>query len=772
MFTDVNLLSIIVFTPFVAAALALLLGRRAGRATGALMVIAAFIAFVAALKIYLGGGAPPLNARWIEGMNIFFALRGDPFGLFFALLVSGIGTLVGIYSCSYIPKLDPARVGRYYAALIAFMGAMLGIALSDDLILLFVFWEITSITSFMLIGFWYEKEDARHGALTALLVTALGGLAMMVGFVLVGVLTGTFSISELQNSAALQQTLTASALFTPAMLLILAGAFTKSAQWPFHFWLPGAMVAPTPVSTYLHAATMVKAGIFLTGRMLPVFGDNSYWTPIVATIGLLTFFLGAYQSFHETDLKAILARTTVSTLGLVMFIYGVKLADQDALQILNHAAYKGSLFLIAGIIEHATHTRDIRELGGLRAKMPITFVLCAVAGLSMAGLPPFFGFVAKESLYGALLHAHVHWSVIAVCVVSNAFIFAVSWKIILGVFCGSASEKAEHAHEAGVGLWFSPGVLVMIVIGLGLAAVTHFTQDLVNALSSKADAEAHAALIPSLSHPGPLLLSLATIGLGTTIYLFRDRVGAVQIALRDAIPTMQRIWDRLIETITAGAVGYSSRWQNGSLHWYFTAVWIFTIGLTVYALWRLGFTMADVPMVLDAPSYALGLCVLLILAVITVVRSNTRLGAAIAVTATGYLTALLFVVYRSPDIVLTQILIETVSTIFFLLIVFFMPQFRRDKIAPPVRLMNIVVSCAVGLCMAGLVLLVTNPRFRETKNLAADYLERSLADTGGTNVVNVIIVDFRATDTTGEITVLVLVGLLVFGLLRSRRRPA
>jgi multicomponent Na+:H+ antiporter subunit A len=584
------LLTIIVFVPFVASALALLVGRRAGRATGVLMVLAALIAFAASLKLYMCDplATPALQVKWIEGMNIFFSLRGDSFGLFFAMLVSGMGTLVGIYSLGYIPKLDSARVGRYYAALIAFMGAMLGVALSDDLILLFVFWEITSISSFMLIGFWYEKDDGRKGAMTALQVTALGGLAMMVGFVMVGVICGTFSISDLQQNQSLQQTLAASALFTPALLLILAGAFTKSAQWPFHFWLPNAMVAPTPVSTYLHAATMVKAGIFLVGRMLPVFGDNSLWLPLVAGAGLITFFLGAYQSFHETDLKAILARTTLSTLGLVMFIYGINIASQDALQIMNHAAYKGALFLIVGIVEHATHTRDIRELSGLRRKMPITFLLCVVAALSMSGLPPFFGFVAKESFYGSLLKHNINPWLIGVCVLGNAFIFAVSWKIILGVFCGEPSEKAGHAHEAGAALWFSPAVLVLIVIGMGLAAIGHFSQDLVRHLSSAAKADVHVSLIPSLDHPGPLLLSAATIGLGTLIYRLRDQVGAVQIAMRDAIPTMQSLWDKFIASITAVATGYSSRWQNGSLHWYFTGTLVFAVGLIVYTAWHFG----------------------------------------------------------------------------------------------------------------------------------------------------------------------------------------
>ena len=768
------------FVPFACAALALVTGRSLGRATGGFMVVAALASFVQCILLLVqksDAGVAHSIVPWIEALNIQLAFRGDSFGLFFAMIVSGIGTLVGIYSCSYIPKLDPGRVGRYYAALIAFMGAMLGVALADDLILLFVFWEITSITSFMLIGFWYEKDDGRRGAMTALQVTALGGLAMMVGFVMIGVVCDTFSLSELQTSTQLQSTLAGSALFVPALLLMLAGAFTKSAQWPFHFWLPNAMVAPTPVSTYLHAATMVKAGIFLVGRMLPIFGGAEWWSPIVATAGLITFALGAYQAFHETDLKAILARTTLSTLGLVMFLYGINAASQDAVQILNHAVYKGALFLIVGIVEHATHTRDIRELTGLRHNMPRTFLLCVVAALSMAGLPPMFGFVAKESLYGALLDNEVlhqtpalQWFVIAICVLSNAFIFAVSFKIILGVFCGKPSAKAGHAHEAGLGLLFSPAVLVAIVIGVGAAAVTHGPQNLLNGFSSSTHAHAHVALIPDFKNPGPLLLSLTTIALGVGIYVARTRVGAVQVAIRDAIPTMQSLWDQFMDTITTVATAFANHWQNGSLRWYFTGTWLFVSTLGVFALYRGGIGIDNVPLSLaGAPWYGVALCGLLIIAAVAVARATTRIAAAIAITATGYLTALLFVVYRSPDIVLTQILIETVSTIFVLLILYFMPAWKPDKLLPAGRLINVVVASIVGVVMFLFTVVATSDQFRETRNLAGSYLTRAYADANGHNAVNVIIVDFRAIDTTGEITVLVVVGLLIYGLLRSRR---
>ena len=776
------MLPAIVFVPFAAAALALVLGPITARRTGLLMVGAAAWAFAAGLWLFIQSGhgeTVAFNYNWIADLNIRFSLRGDSFGLFFALLVSGIGTLVGIYSLAYIPKLAPRRLGQYYCALIAFMGAMLGLSLSDDLILLFVFWEITSITSFILIGFWYEKDDARKGAMTALQVTVMGGLAMMVGFVLVGVITGTFSIDALAHDPIVQAKLTGSPLFSIALLLILCGAFTKSAQWPFHFWLPNAMVAPTPVSTYLHAATMVKAGIFLMGRLLPAFSTAVPWSPVLTTVGFITFSWTAFQALKETDLKAILARATLSTLGLVTMLYGLKAANQDALQIWSHGAYKGGLFLVAGIVEHATHTRDIRQLGGLKKYMPVTFWICVLAALSMAGLPPFFGFLAKEALYAELLDSPVlehlpsvvQWLFIAVCVVANAFIFATAFKLIIGVFLGKPGEAVEHAHRAEKGLWIPAAILAGSALVVGLLGFTDIPGHLVANFSSNGGEDLHVSLIPT--HWGPLLLSLATIGLGVLIYRSRVAVNRVQYALDAMLPTMQSLWDRFISSITWAAVAYSSRWQNGSLRWYFSIVLVFVVSISSYALWSSGLSLKNAHVDLSQMQWhGLALCVLLAVAAVAVVRSRTRLGASITLTATGFLTALLFVTYRSPDILLTQILIETVSTIFILLILFFMPPFKPDGFTAVGKLVNLAIAVAVGVTMFTFVLLTTSDHFRQKANLAGQYLSRSLGEAGGANAVNVIIVDFRAIDTTGEITVLVIVGLCVFSMLRTRRKSA
>jgi len=771
------MLLFIVFVPFAAALLCLSVGRFTGRASGLFMVLAAVASFSEC--VYLStlvshSTAVTFSHAWIPGLNIGLSFRADPFGLLFALLISGIGTLVGIYALGYMPALTPTRIGQFYAALIAFMGAMLGVALADDLILLFVFWEITSLTSFILIGFWYERDEARKGALTALQVTALGGMVMMAGFILVGIQCGTFSISHITQDAALRARLTGSPLFVPALVLVLVGAFTKSAQWPFHFWLPKAMVAPTPVSTYLHAATMVKAGVFLLGRMLPIFGSSAAWPAIVVPIGLITMVWASAQAFTEYDLKALLARSTVATLGLLTMQYGLGAASQDALGIVTHATYKGALFLVAGIIEHSTHTRDIRQLGGLRKRMPVTFVVCLLAALSMAGLPPFLGFHAKEALYAGLLHTALRegttaqWTVVAASVLSNALIFAVSFKLIIGVFWGEETPQEAHAHEVGPILWLPAGVLAGLCLALGLA--TPGTEHLVKAFSSQGGAALHVSLIPS--HAGPVILTVVTILLGIAIY---QVVSAAQRWRQEAAgwPATGRLWDQMLEGVTKTAVAFSVRWQNGSLRWYLGGSLAFAVGLTSYALWRAGLSLRLASVDLqEIQWYGVAICVLLSVSAVLVVRSRTRIGAAIALTANGFLTALLFVVYRSPDILLTQILIETVSTIFILLIIYFMPPFRAEGFSAMTRAVNVTLSAAVGLVMFTFIMLSTSPPFREVHNLARDYLTRSLAEAGGSNAVNVIIVDFRAIDTNGEITVLVMVGLLVYGLLRSRRKTA
>jgi NADH:ubiquinone oxidoreductase subunit 5 (subunit L)/multisubunit Na+/H+ antiporter MnhA subunit len=567
------------------------------------------------------------------------------------------------------------------------------------------------------------------------------------------------------------------------LLCVLFGAFTKSAQVPFHFWLPKAMVAPTPVSTYLHAATMVKAGVFLLGRMHPIFGAAPLWAPLVVSVGTTSMVLGAVQALREVDLKAILARTTASALGMLTLLYGIGAVGEDSLHLLNHALYKGALFLVAGIVEHHAHTRRVPDLGGLRRELPLTFLLCAAAAASMAGLPPFFGWVAKDSLYAQLLqNAYlverpvVQVLVVGAALVTSASLVAVAGRLVVDVFLGERRRhRSAHEHDgsAALPLWPSPLVLAGAALALGLASLTHAPELLVRATASGRASHAHVALIPPVGWP--LFLSLCALAFGAVAYAFRARfLSSPETA--DPRPFAAALWDRGIRGIVTVGETYSRWWQNGSLRWYLAATALATSMLVVHALHVGGLTYRSVVVSFaDLPWYGLLLCVLLVVATMMAVRARTRLAAALATTAVGFLVSMLFVVYRSPDILLTQVLIETVSTIFMLLVLVFLPAFKPVDLEPGRRIVNAAIAGVFGLTITLLLLLAMTPGLREPNNLSTQpggLLSLSLAQGGGANAVNVIIVDIRAMDTNGEITVLVMVGLCVYGLLRSRRRTA
>jgi NADH:ubiquinone oxidoreductase subunit 5 (subunit L)/multisubunit Na+/H+ antiporter MnhA subunit len=767
------LLALSLVLPFAAALVVLAVGKLLGRWSGWLVVLAA----VGSLACVCSVGSPAaLDVAWLPAIGVRFALHADGFGLLLASLVAGIGALVALYALGYLGDEDAARVRRFWAALAAFMGSMLGIALADDLILLFVFWEMTSVASFLLIGFWFERDDAKAGALTALQVTALGGLAMVVGFLLIAQATGTFAISRIAGDRTLVATLLASPLATPALLLVLVGAFTKSAQVPFHFWLPRAMVAPTPVSAYLHAATMVKAGVFLLGRMHPIFGDAPAWAPTLVVVGAVSMALGAWQALRETDLKAILARTTASALGQMTLLYGLRATGEDGLQLLNHALYKGALFLVAGIVEHHAHTRRVDELGGLARTLPLTFVAGGLAALSMAGFPPLFGWVAKDAFYAQLLHAPylverpaMQGAVLLASFGTSACLVAIAGRLTIDVFLGPARPLPHPAHHgSGPPLWPAPLVLAAVALGFGVASAGEWPRRVVEATASAPNGPPHVALLPPLG--GPLYASLAALALGIAAYRCRAALSRRRgIGLADAAT----VWDRAMDAIAWIADGYSRRWQNGSLRWYLAATTLTVPLLAFYARRALGLSLRDVVVELaQVPWYGLLFCGLLGWATIIAVTARTRLGAALATTAIGFVVSMLFVVYRSPDILLTQLLIETVSTIFVLLVLAFMPAFRPQDLSGWSRLVNLGVAGLFGATITLFVLLAMTPGLRETDNMATrpgGLLSLSLAEGGGQNAVNVIIVDIRAIDTTGEVTVLVVVGLCIYGLLRSRR---
>jgi len=773
--------------PFAAAAAVVVLGDRLRLRSGWLLLAAAAgsCALLASLAASLDAAAPLLvRLEWLPAIDVALAFRADGFGLFFALLVSGVGVLVVAYSLGYLGADDADRARRYYAALAVFMGAMIGIALSDDLLVLFVFWELTSVSSFLLIGHHFEDDDARAGALTALQVTALGGLVMLVGFLLVGQVAGTYSLSRITADPALVARLLDSPLGTWALLCILVGAFTKSAQVPFHFWLPRAMVAPTPISAYLHAATMVKAGVFLVGRLLPVFGESPLWLPVLVAVGGTSMLLGAYQATREVDLKAILARTTGSILGLLFLLYGIGAAQQDALQMLSHALYKGALFLVAGIVDHWAHTRDLRKLGGLRRALPLPFAACVLAALSMGGIAPLLGFVAKESVYGAVLYGAaladlptLRLGVLAACVAASALMAATAYRFTAGIFLGAGARAAEHggahgaaAPEAGGMLWLSPLILALGCVGFGLAAGTDAAAHAAALLSSVGGGGLELSPLPHLG--APLAATAVTLALAALIHWQRQPLAALGDRLHVDV-SAAALWQRGLAGIVRVGEAFSQRWENGSLRWYLAGTLLTFPLATLYAFARLGLSNDTIVIALDeTPWYGVLFCLLLAAGALAAVRARNRLAAALASTASGFLVAMLYVVYRSPDILLTQILIETVSTIFLLLVLVHLPQFAsRDQRAGG-GLTRATVATAVGLTATVLMLLALSPALRAPDSIGTQpggLLSLALAEGGGANAVNVIIVDIRALDTSGEVAVLVVVGLIVYGLLRTRR---
>ncbi len=406
---------------------------------------------------------------WVPALGINLSFRVDGLSVLFGLLISGIGTIIVLYAGAYLA--DDPGLGRFYLFLFTFMGAMLGLTAADNIITLFVFWELTSVSSYLLIGYKNEYQESRDAALQSLLVTGGGGLALLAGLVLLSLVAGTQDISSM---AGVAEAIQSDGMYLPILLLVLLGAATKSAQFPFHFWLPGAMAAPTPVSAYLHSATMVKAGVYLLARLHPTLGGTTEWVTLVTTVGAVTFVVGAYLIINQFDLKKILAYSTVSALGLLVMLIGIgtDLAIKGMVAfLLAHALYKGALFMIAGTIDHETGTRDTRVLGGLRSLMPKTALAALLAGLAIAGLPPFFAFIGKEVFLDAVLNAELGGRtplVAAVIVASPAFVLA-ALLVVFGPFSGKVGETPKHPHEAPFAMWAGPLLLALTGLLVGLA---------------------------------------------------------------------------------------------------------------------------------------------------------------------------------------------------------------------------------------------------------------------------------------------------------------
>lgn len=753
----------IVFGPALAALLLAIISRRWLARLSALMPFAIFL-IISLSAVDLS----PVNIGWIPSLDISLTFFLDGLGRLFALIISGIGTLVLLYAGWYFE--DDSDRTRFSIYTLLFMMAMLGIVLSDNLLLIFVFWEITSITSYLLIGFNHESESAREGARRALLITGAGGLAMLAGFLIMGSTAGTFNLQEILSGG---DVLRGSPLYSAIVLLILAGAFTKSAQWPFHFWLPGAMEAPTPASTYLHSATMVKAGVFLIARLSPVLNETPLWTYTLAVIGLITFLYAAVIALRQTDLKAILAYSTVSWLGILVAIQAVD--NQYAsvalvVGILGHAFYKGALFLVAGNIDHSTGTRDIRLLGQLWRVMPLTFIGALIAALSMAGISPLLGFLSKETLKAATLVQTLPDALKVIfpvaAVIGSALTVAVAFRIIWDTFLGRRhSEETHHAHEVHLSMWLGPLVLGLASISLPLligSVLDPLVGSAVEAIRQQ-PASVHLHLFEGVNTP--LLMSILSITLGLLVFSVRNRVILWLQARREYNPISIYHW-LMTRGLPDSALRVTRLVQSGKLRYDMRIVISAFIAITLFTMIAGGVALNG-PVVTAAFDWKVGLiCLLLIFGAIAGIFAPTRLSAITIVGIEGALLSLLFAMFGAPDLAFTQLMIEVITLVLFVLAFHFLPDAFRYAVRIRSRLFDTLVAAGSGLAVTLLILAAKSNPVGES--ISTWYVKNSVSVGQGHNVVNVILVDFRGLDTQGEIAVLIIAAIGVTALLRLR----
>lgn len=758
---------------FLLAALAPWAHRRLGDKSGwffGLLPLGLCAYFLSHLP-HCGHAAAHEAHAWAPSLGIVLSFHADGLALLFAVLISGIGFLVTVYSGGYLH--GHPLLGRWYAFLLIFMASMLGVVLSDNIIVLFVFWELTSLSSYLLIGFHHREEESRHAALQALLVTGLGGLAMLAGLVMLGKAGGTLEITELARQGELIRN---HPWYLPMLLLISLGAFTKSAQAPFHFWLPNAMAAPAPASAYLHSSTMVKAGIFLLARLSPVLGGTAAWTGLIGTVGAVTFLLGAFLAVQQHTMKRLLAYSTVSALGAMTMLLGIgtpAAVNAMAAFCLAHALYKAALFLVAGAVDHATGERDVRRLGGLAASMPYTAAGAAAAALSMAGAPLFFGFAAKELVYESLAHGHGPLSILTLvlAVACSMFFLVVAACAAYLPFFGHSPEYTKTPHEAPWSMRMGPLILGAFTIALGvypaLAAplLAPVSESILGLPSPPCLALWHGFSLP-------LFLSAVTIVGGLAAFRKRD-------ALCQAFAPAQRAeqwgpakcYEWALQGMMAGAKWQTRFLQNGYLRYY-----LITILLTVTAvmgavllsqggevaamLWRQGARIFS-----GMRYYELGVAAILVAGIGAVVHSKTKLAAVAALGVVGYGMAIVFILFGAPDLAMTQFLIETLTVILFVLVFYHLPQFsiRAGKKAAA---RNLAVAAGFGVVMGLLTLIAAD--VQGYPSISEFFLAHSYDMGHGRNIVNVILVDFRGIDTLGEITVLAVAAVGAYALLKLR----
>jgi multicomponent K+:H+ antiporter subunit A len=781
-----DLLPLILLAPF-AGCLVVALAARVSRACGAWAAGAAMAAgLIPALQLapeVFAGRTVLWRAEWLPEWGLDFALRLDGLGLLFTLLILGIGVLIVLYAAYYLPHAD--RLGRFYVTLLGFAGGMLGIVLAENILLMVVFWEVTSLTSFVLIAYNYKETDARISARMALAVTGGGGLALLAGALLLGTVAGSFDFTVIEARAA---DVKADALYPVILILFLLGAFTKSAQFPFHFWLPNAMAAPTPVSAYLHSATMVKAGVFLLARMYPILSGTELWFIIVSSTGAITFVYGAYVGLLKHDLKGLLAYSTISHLGLITLLFGFDTplaAVAGVFHIINHAIFKASLFMSAGIIDHETGTRDMRRLGGLFYSMPRTAVLGILAAGSMAGVPLLNGFLSKEMFFtAAMAHpgldgANLIFPIVAT--IGGMLAVAYSVRFVWDVFFdGPAKDLPKTPHEPPRWMRLPVEILVGLVLLVGFAP--QLSVGPILGVASEAVLPGSVPAIKLAVWHGfnlPLVMTVLAFGLGIFQFSRRHKLYALQERFPwpfESPVAFERVYKNaaLLSTKALGVADTQSLQRN--LFLFFSFVLVLAAGLWVKAGFANGWSSVltgPLPVTPVDWAAAVGFFTLLFGTVSTVIWRHSRVTALIFISVVGTVVSLAFLRFNAPDLALTQLSVEVVTIVLMLLCLRYLPEQSSAQSTRARASRDGVIAAAAGFGVAAMTYAMLT---RPYETIAGYHMANAKPGGGGTNVVNVILVDFRGYDTLGEITVLAMAALGLSALLAGttmtpQRRP-
>ena len=776
---DTSVLPIIILLPLVLGTTLVSWLKQFSRGVTALGAIgvslSSFLLLLSQAPAIFDGAVITQTWSWLPQLGIDFSFRLDSLGLLFALLISGIGTLIYIYAYYYLnPK---NSLSKLYLLLMLFMAAMLGISLSNNLIILLVFWELTSISSFLLVGYWSNYEAAQRGSRMALTITGMGGLAMLGGFVLLGQITGTYQLDQI---LMMTEQIQSHHLFVPTLLLILLGAFTKSAQFPFHFWLPNAMAAPTPVSAYLHSATMVKAGLFLVARLLPIFAGAALFHNIVTFVGLFTLCMAAFFAIFKEDLKGLLAYSTISHLGLIMCLLGIgsPLAVAAAIfHIINHATFKAALFMIAGIIDHESGTRDLRKLSGLWQLLPFTATLTMITAASMAGVPLTNGFLSKEMFFTELVASLSGPLMVGSAIVATlAGIFAVAYSIRLvhGVFFDGPLGKQvpnKDAHEPAFGMRAPATLLAILCILVGLLPallVEKIVNSTTQATTQNFDFEGtHLALWHGFNLP--LLMSVIALLGGIIFYFSLAKGGALrEIDLDPKLGRLQGrvLFDLFLKNLLLNSRRFRRTTENGKLQSYLLWIVIFTIGLVGFPLLSNAVGTGTRELT-HAPALAIILWLLLFSACWMLLWfHHERIKAVLISGAVGLVVTMVFIGFSAPDLALTQITVDVVTTVLLLMSLSLLPQLTPYESSPTRRWRDAIIALGGGLGIAAIAWLIMT---RDHNSISWFFLQQSIPLGGGTNVVNVILVDFRGFDTFGEITVLGIAAIGVLSLMDGMR---